>query len=709
MRIYYFSLILFSNFAFSNYFDYIYQDRQPSFNSFGQVGLIQTPTANTKGEDSIHLIINNNQMWKYGSLTVTPFDWLEASYFYYRPRDLTWEVNKKKGDYLDKGFNVKFSYKPKNRHLPLFAIGLDDIGGTGYFAREYITSTFNKNAYNFTLGMGWGKFTGTSSFPNPLKFIDKDLEKRNTSFSEQGGTFATDTWFRGEASLFGGVEFYLPKLNGAKLKLEHDPFNYLDFSAQNRSDADLNIRKKDSSINLGLSIPINKYLTLESSFIKGNTFNISFVIGTNLNRVKLKKSKFEPQIKESRDLSEGGFYKDLTYNLNKNRLFLQTADIDSKKNELKISVTNSQHLNQIRSSSYAAEISRITYEKHDLDINKITVKNINVGIETNKISFYTNHLNNPNLPIEVVKNYTKIDSGDKNSYKKHRFKPILNFPISFNSIVPNIVSHVGSPDKFYYGGVVLQNTNETLFSRNLILTSNIAINITNNFNETPYRPESKLPRVRTDIVKYLQGADKIYIDNAQLDYFFTPKKEVYGKISGGIFEKMYAGIGFELIHKPYEKNFYWGVESFYVKKRDFDQLFKTLSYKTITSHLNFNYFYEPLEINLNLSYGKYLAEDVGYTFDISRISKIGVRSGFFFTRTDVSAELFGEGSFDKGFYIQVPLDIFYKKYTSSYTNFKLRPLTRDGGQKLNYQKSLQGLMFNSSSYELDKQWSGFLD
>ena len=32
--------------------------------------------------------------------------------------------------------------------------------------------------------------------------------------------------------------------------------------------------------------------------------------------------------------------------------------------------------------------------------------------------------------------------------------------------------------------------------------------------------------------------------------------------------------------------------------------------------------------------------------------------GFYFTRTNVSKELFGEGSFDKGFYFQIPLDLF---------------------------------------------------
>tara|TARA_B100000965_G_scaffold243254_1_gene204142 strand:- start:4020 stop:6149 length:2130 start_codon:yes stop_codon:yes gene_type:complete len=709
MRIIFFSLFLFSNIVLADYLDYIYKDRYPSFNSFGQVGLIQTPSANTKGEDSIHLILNNNLMWKYGSLTVTPFNWLEASYFYYRPRDLAWEVNKVRGDYLDKGFNVKFAYKPKNKSLPSLAVGLDDIGGTGYFAREYLASTFNKEAYNLTVGIGWGKFNNISSFSNPLRFFNKEFENRGSSLSDQGGTFATDTWFRGNASLFGGVEFYLPKMKGVKLKIEHDPFDYLNFSAQNRDDADQRLRKKNSNLNVGFSIPVNDYFTIETSFIKGNAFNLSFVIGKNFNQKKIKKTKFEPEIKENPDNSRGGFYKDLVYNLNNNKLFLQTADIDEKKKELNVAITHSDYVNQIRASSYAAEISRRTYESHNLDINKITISNINVGIETSKVSYFSNHLGNKKIPKEVVKNYTNISSGDKNSFKDNRFKPDLKLPISFNSITPNIINHIGSPDKFYFGGLVIQNTNETIFKRNLILTSNIILDVVNNFDETPDRPFSKLPSVRTDVVKYLQGSNTVYIDNMQLDYFFTPVKNVYARLSGGILERMYSGAGFEVLHKPFDKNFYWGFESFYVKKRDFDMLFSNLDYKTQTSHINFNYFFESSDINLNLSYGKYLAKDIGYTFDLSRISKLGIKSGFFFTRTDVPAAIFGEGSFDKGFYIQVPLNLFNKNYTSATTDFTLRPLTRDGGAKLNLDKSLKGLMFNTNLYEFNRDWSGFLD
>ena len=186
------------------------------------------------------------------------------------------------------------------------------------------------------------------------------------------------------------------------IKLEYDPFDYLDFSAQNRSDASFDLRKKDSNINIGLSYPFNKFLTIDASFIKGNTFNLSFTIGTTFNDQLSKKQKFNPSldIKENKEHSKIEFYESILLNLNNNNLFLQTASL--KENELDVSISTSQHRNAIRSSSYAASIVQKVAEKHEMDINQINISHINAGIELNNIKYIANHINNDNLPIELL-------------------------------------------------------------------------------------------------------------------------------------------------------------------------------------------------------------------------------------------------------------------------------------------------------------------
>jgi hypothetical protein len=223
---------------------------------------------------------------------------MEASYFYYRPSDLTWEGNLKRGHYLDKGFNVKFIYRPKNKSIPNIAIGLDDFAGTGYFTREYVVATSIQSNIKYSLGIGWGKFAGENSFKNPLSELSSSLLSRPL-FSDNfnlGGSLSYDQWFRGNASIFGGLEWRISNINGLNLKLEYDPFNYFDFSAANRLDAIYDIRKKDSDLNIGLSYSLNKHLTIDASYIKGNTFNISFNMGITFNDSLSTKPKFKPTL-----------------------------------------------------------------------------------------------------------------------------------------------------------------------------------------------------------------------------------------------------------------------------------------------------------------------------------------------------------------------------------------------------------------------------
>ena len=87
-----------------------------------------------------------------------------------------------------------------------------------------------------------------------------------------------------------------------------------------------------------------------------------------------------------------------------------------------------------------------------------------------------------------------------------------------------------------------------------------------------------------------------------------------------------------------------------VFQREYDQMFKTRDYKTLTGHLSL-YYQEPRSnVLFHIKGGRYLAKDSGITFDFSRIFRSGLRLGAFFTLTDISDEEFGEGSFDKGFY-----------------------------------------------------------
>ena len=107
--------------------------------------------------------------------------------------------------------------------------------------------------------------------------------------------------------------------------------------------------------------------------------------------------------------------------------------------------------------------------------------------------------------------------------------------------------------------------------------------------------------------------------------------------------------------------------------------------------------------------GKYLAGDKGLTLDLSRRYNSGFVVGVFATKTNLSAEEFGEGSFDKGFYFSIPTKLFYPDFRSGVISFGLHPLTKDGGAMLQQHNSLFGILGETNKYSLKRDWDDLLN
>ena len=96
----------------------------------------------------------------------------------------------------------------------------------------------------------------------------------------------------------------------------------------------------------------------------------------------------------------------------------------------------------------------------------------------------------------------------------------------------------------------------------------------------------------------------------------------------GYLESMYGGVSTEMLFKPFKSNFAFSIEYNNVKKRSFDQKFSFANYRVSTSHLNVAHYHPQSNILTKWSYGKYLAQDRGYTLDISRRLPSGWQAGF---------------------------------------------------------------------------------
>ena len=114
------------------------------------------------------------------------------------------------------------------------------------------------------------------------------------------------------------------------------------------------------------------------------------------------------------------------------------------------------------------------------------------------------------------------------------------------------------------------------------------------------------------------------------------------------------------------------------------------------------------DLRFKSSFGKFLAKDVGFHFDLSRRFDTGARVGGIIALTDCDAACVGEGSFNKWIYFQLPMDLFYTSSTTrNKTGYAWAPLTKDAGQKVEV-GGLYDLMMNATD-EIDsirqKPWS----
>ncbi len=232
----------------------------------------------------------------------------------------------------------------------------------------------------------------------------------------------------------------------------------------------------------------------------------------------------------------------------------------------------------------------------------------------------------------------------------------------------------------------------------LSLTGEAEANIYDNFN-TSRSANSALPHVRTDFLTFFTKG-KNGIGELEANYLFRLSPDVTAVARAGYLESMYAGVGGEILWRPENQRWALDVDLFDVQERNFDRLFGLQKYHVLTGHVSLYYESPWYGYIFGLHAGQYLAGDKGVTVDITRRFSTGVEVGAFFTKTNVSAAQFGEGSFDKGFIIKIPLGWSLPVSTQNALNMVIRPVQRDGGQRLDGDNSLYDYTRRSSMAEV---------
>ena len=629
------------------------------------MGLVMTPTARTSEEGTIAFKISEYAPFNKISLVAYPFDWLEASVYYTDVNVRRYYIGSKQS-YKDKGFSFKIKALNETRFFPAIAVGFEDIAGTSIFKSEYLISSKKIGNFDLSLGIGFGDFGSRGNIENFLR----EGERSKWDFSTGGEI--EDDFFKGKSSLFGGIQYKLNKFKTI-LKLEYDGNSYLDnFDLL----PGLERYKPKSRYNYGFEKSLSKNFSLGINYIKGNELAVNFIAYTNLS-----KSKSDYELKFLSRSESNDRYIRMLNDLKRERIYLQNALIDDRNKVVKIKyVQNAYYDNEL----VASKIADYLEDNYGFYGYEISITSGNGAFEHNTLT----------------RRYDKNFNVSKSSAIKYPFSPKISYPVYSFSINPDLISHIGSPAGFYFGGIDL-NLSGILEFKYFQIASTYSMRVYDNFETLDYDSNAtNLPQVRTNVQEYLKKSKNSF-DEFTINFFRQISSEHNFLFSLGHLEQMFSGTHFEYLYKPTKSLLSLGFEHSNVKQRSFDGDFDSfLDYQTNTYHFNV-YLAEPKNrIIFHLSYGKYLAKDKGITFDVSRKFKNGASFGAFFSLTNISKEEYGEGSFDKGIYFQYPLNIFNKsRNTNSFSSFVYRPITRDGAAKLNVSKRLKSLTEGSQYYE----------
>jgi hypothetical protein len=640
-------LLLFSAVYINSIYSDSYEYNQ--YNNYGIVGTIHTPSARTFDEGVHGVTMYKGTPNQTVTLSASPFDWLEASFFYTnvqdRPYCYDFSSETCLQDFKDKGFNLKLRLK-KQGVFPAVAIGMNDFAGTGIYSSEYIVGSYGINKTDFHFGVGFGLLDGSDiSFKNPLSYISDNFNDRPTLFAAQGGSFQPSRYFSGEtASPFFGVSHAIR--NKFLLRAEYD---------SSARPGLVPFREPKNDFSFGIDYLINDNFSIGISHERGDYASFKFVYKNNpVKTYQNEKSKYERGKRRRGDNK----YTQLINNLEENGIGVKKLTRNA--NSIGLQLTQVIHPNLrivediINQSARDAGITEDIVK--DIEIaNLLAVSEIDDAYRANSSTIYQRQ------------SQRKV-----NTNTRLQFRPFL-----------------ASREEFFKGALLVENDTEFVIRENLFFNTNLKYSLADNLDDLYIPPVENFPaQVRSDVKEYLNKIKDggILIGRAQLDYHLTPIKNHHIMMSAGILEDMFSGAGMEYLYFKPNTNYAFGIDIFKVRKRDYFWRFGHLDYENTLATANFYYRnYGTIPFDMRVSAGEYLAGDVGYTLEFSRTFYNGVQFGVFATFTDVTTEQFGEGSFDKGITFNIPI-------YGNLVNYMWRPLTKDPGAKLNRRNTLHGLL-----------------
>jgi hypothetical protein len=682
------------------------EDLSFAYSVYGGPGLIDMPTAHSFSDGELAFNATTFQNTRRYALSFQFSPRLSATFRYQLLYDINASGNPDAPaffDYVfDRSFALNYRLLDEGAWQPAVAIGLNDFLGTGFFESEYIVAgkTFGGNV-RATVGLGWGRLAGVNSFDNPLSiFGDRWSERGSRTTSPTGGEIDSIEWFQGDAAFFGGIQWQATDRLLLTAEYSSDTYPY----------EDGNSFVQRTPFNFGLSYKITPDISVAANYLYGSELAIQATYAVNPGRPAGGSGRdFAPppvvrreNIPASWGLESGAATDDtLTARVS-------AALRDQGINLLGLSVSGTRATVQIENRTY-----RINAQALGRTVRVLT-GTLPAGVDRFSIILSVNSM--PVTQVDIARgdaenlefdldgawlSYTRATIADAGA----GIAPLPGaYPRTNWRIDPYLDYSLFDPDAPLRLGIGLAASGSYEVRPGFLLQAGLRLPIAGNLDDATRTSDSVLPPVRSNANIY----DKASPQLAELTagWYFKPGQDLFGRVTVGYLESMFGGISAELLWAPNPRPWALGIEINQVAQRDFDQLFGFQDYQVTTGHVS-AYWTIGNDYSAQLDMGRYLAGDWGATLTIDRGFFNGWHVGAFATITDVPFEDFGEGSFDKGIYVTVPLDWASGRPSQDVATVTIRPVLRDGGARLYVSDRLYTVVNDSQGRMLADTWGRF--
>ena len=643
-----------------------------SASDYGTTGLIDIPTARMSSDGTLTATAAIQSRNSAYALTYQVTPWLEGTFRYTGMNEFF---------FYDRNYEGKIRLLQEGDYTPQLAIGIRDMVGTAFFGSEYLVASKKVGDFDFTVGLGWGRLAGDGDLSNPLIQLSPRFESRSAaSACTTCGASTFSSWFSGEqVGFFGGMSYELDSLP-VTLMLEYNPDLYTNEIEQALS---LFGPRDVSPLSVALKWQVMPGVALSLS--RQHKDEWGFELSAALDSKSPPVRRASPKFKSSLDMAPQDlpaqinpqdWYDMLLFDAERSGLLLLESSIEP------ISQTATLVMGNEKYPLWADAIAK-TVALADLHL-PASVNTFRIVVDEAGHRVHTIQMPRPSsgyaMTGEIFERQIKILSGRKLAVPQNK----TNFAQkkAFFDVGLSSRFQLFDPDDPARYQVYTKVGATLALPQSWTLTGTYSFDISNNFDESQRLDSgSALERVRSENVRYLiegdTGLEALYLEKRG-----TAFKRVHYRAFGGVLEEMYSGLGGEVLYQPFQSRLAFGLSGNWLRQRYYDRSFKHLDYQTITAFASIYWASPFYNLDAAVHAGKYLAKDKGATFEVRRTFSNGWMVGLFATFTDVSAADFGEGSFDKGMFFKIPFDGLFGRNTRGHFATRIRPIQRDGGQRL---------------------------